>query len=97
VLDGAEQTRVYWEAVGPADPEKFRWQGGASATVTPGWVLEPGAQLAELVATRRSSPAALTVVVTSAGRPPEGWIAPTCGVVAGGPEWQRAWPPARAL
>jgi hypothetical protein len=31
---------------------------GASATVTPGWVLEPGAPLAELPPTRRSGPAA---------------------------------------
>jgi hypothetical protein len=47
---------------------------GASATVTPGWVLEPGAPLAELAATRRSGPAAaLTVVVTAAaGLPKDG-------------------------
>jgi nitroreductase len=26
VLEGPEQTRAYWDAVGPADPESFRWQ-----------------------------------------------------------------------
>jgi len=46
---------------------------GVSATLTPGWVLEPGAPLAELAATRRSGPAALTVVVTAAaGLPKDG-------------------------
>jgi nitroreductase len=26
VLEGAEQTRAYWDAVGPNDPDNFRWQ-----------------------------------------------------------------------
>ena len=26
VLEGESQTREYWDAVGPADPESFRWQ-----------------------------------------------------------------------
>src|SRR5438045_4677064 len=26
VLEGAEQTQVYWEAVGPTDSDAFRWQ-----------------------------------------------------------------------
>ena len=26
VLEGAEQTRAYWDAVGPSDAEAFRWQ-----------------------------------------------------------------------
>ena len=26
VLEGAEQTRTYWDAVGPTDAEAFRWQ-----------------------------------------------------------------------
>lgn len=26
VLEGREQTQAYWDAVGPADPDSFRWQ-----------------------------------------------------------------------
>lgn len=26
VLDGVAQTQAYWDAVGPADPDTFRWQ-----------------------------------------------------------------------
>ena len=44
---------------------------GVSATLTPGWVVEPGSPLAELAATRRSGAAALTVVVTAAAALPK--------------------------
>src|SRR5215831_14017426 len=26
VLEGSAQTQAYWDAVGPADPDSFRWQ-----------------------------------------------------------------------
>jgi hypothetical protein len=44
---------------------------GAASVLEPGWVLEPGAPLADLAATRRSDPSGLTVLVMNGASLPK--------------------------